>query len=123
MGGGNETTAAQKKPDAAGTPQVSGEVRYHTSGSSGGGEVHFHDDKNNLKVAIPSATWFAAWQKIETGESWQYTDIERQTSLNVSFVTAIDAAGKAKLDVCLSIEKIGLSDDFEKLRKFTLGSK
>jgi len=119
MGGGNETTAAQKKPDAAGTPQVSGEVRYHTSG----GEVHFHDDKNSLKVAVPTAAWFAAWQKIETGESWQYTDIERQTSLNVGFTTVIDDVGKAKIDVCLSIEKVEISDDFEKLRKFTVGSK
>lgn len=119
MGGENETTVAQKKPDAAGTLQVSGEIRYHTSG----GEVHFHDDKNRLKVAVPIATWFAAWQKIEAGESWQYIDIERQTSLNVSFATAIDADGKVKLDVCLSIGKIELSDDFEKLRKFTIGSK
>lgn len=111
MGGLNETTAKQKKTDGAGTPQTSGEVRYHTSN----GEVHFHDDKNSLKVAVPVATWFAAWQKIEAGESWQYTDIGNKSSLSVSVVTV-----GAQLDVCLSIEKIGFSDDFEKLRKFTV---
>ncbi len=37
-------------------------IRFHESN----GEVHFHDDKNGLKVAIKSPIWHAAWESLKT---------------------------------------------------------
>lgn len=125
MGGINETVATQKKDVGTGKPVISGKVRYHLKNEGGCDWVHFHDDENGLKVAIPASTWFAAWQRLESGlDNWQYTDLGHKTHLHVSFITTPpNPPTPAKLDVCLSIEKVELSDDFEKLRKFTTDSK
>lgn len=119
MGGANETVMDQKVATADKGSEVVGKIRFHESG----GEVHFHDDENRLKVAVPAATWFAAWQRLEnSGGEWSYIDAGKQTLLSVA-VEIIPGKPKKKkaasVDVLLSVEKIEPSDTFSKLRKFT----
>jgi len=114
MGGTNEQVMEKKTTSNDGTTQVNGQVRYH---QAIGGFIHFHDDVNALKVSIPVATWFSAWQ------SWGYADLAQQTYLHVAvIVIQPENLGEAyKLDVSLAIEKMKLSPDFTKLKDFTTG--
>ncbi len=58
MGGERETTV--KHNNKAGSARA-GDIRIHESG----GAVHLHDDVQKLKVEVPSAIFFTAWQKIK----------------------------------------------------------
>jgi len=117
MGGANETVAEQKAATPSGKTEVIGKVRFHESG----GEIHFHDDANQLKVAVPVATWFQAWQRLEAGQidRWYYPDLERKTVLDVRIILTSAADGPAKLDVAMSVRKVELSDTFTKLQQFS----
>lgn len=116
MGGTNETTGSQKTVTPTGQTEVIGDVRYHENK----GEIHFHDDKNGLKVALPVAKWFSAWQKIESGDPVYLMDSERQTCLSVEAVLVPPKGGKpATMDLAMSIQKVELSDDFKKLQDFS----
>lgn len=121
MGGERETVAEQKVQDAAGADVVVGSVRYHENKS----QIHFHDDANKLKVAIPVATWYKAWISLQSsvpGE-WHYADPDNKTILHV--IVKCKKANQKKgretttLDVLLHIEKIAVSDDYAKLCKFS----
>jgi hypothetical protein len=116
MGGLNETTGQQKTVTPQGQTEVIGNVRYHENN----GEIHFHDDTNNLKVAIPVAKWFSAWQKLESGEGCCLFDTERQTYLTVETVLVPPKDGNpASLDIAMTIGEVELSDDFTKLQAFS----
>lgn len=116
MGGLNETTGQQKTVTPQGQTEVIGNVRYHESNS----EIHFHDDTNNLKVAVPVAKWSSAWQKLESGEGCCLFDTERQTYLTVETVLVPPKDGNpATLDIAMTIGEVELSDDFTKLQTFS----
>lgn len=116
MGGTNETTGAQKQVTDTGQTEVIGQVRYHEKD----GEIHFHDDGNQLKVAIPVDKWFAAWQKIESGEPVCLMDAERKTCLTVETVLVPAKDGNpANLDLAMKVQNLELSDDFNKLKQFS----
>jgi hypothetical protein len=116
MGGLNETTASQKAVTPAGTTEVIGNIRYHENQ----GEIHFHDDANSLKVAIPVAKWAAAWDKIEAGERVSLMDPERKTCVTIETVLVPPKDGNAAtIDLALAIHELELSNDFTKLRDFS----
>lgn len=120
MGGDRETMSQQKVENKTGDVEVVGNVRYHESG----GQVHFHDDKNGLKVAVPVATWFGAWQKmlLSLPAEWHFADTERNTIVNVKLRLKEAKPHKersARLDALISIEKIELSEAFTALNKFS----
>jgi len=114
MGGKNETTAPLKDD----TGSVIGQVRYHLSGD----EVHFHDDTNQKKVAVPVADWFAAFQDLTEGTKDEVSFIDKKSMTCLTVKTAIVPATdteSAKLDVVLSIGDIQVTTDFEALKAFT----
>lgn len=126
MGGERETVASQKVATENGH-EVIGSVRYHESKS----QIHFHDDANKLKVAIPVATWYKAWNWLlasipseATGREWNYPDTDNRTILHVSLTLKKANPKKGRLtprmDVLMRIEKIELSEDFSKLNKFSV---
>jgi hypothetical protein len=121
MGGERETVASQKVETETG-PEIIGSVRYHESKS----QVHFHDDANKLKVAIPVATWYKAWTNLLSSlpNEWHYADVENGTVLHITL--ALKKANPKKerpmprLDALMHIEKIEVSDEFSKLNKFSV---
>lgn len=111
MGGEKETVVEQKGKSKSGETKLSS-FRIHENN----GEVHFHDDANKLKCAVPMGAWWKAWDKLR-GEPgfWNYVDTSNNTALTVE--TQVD--GVLKFDVALSIEKITVGDDYSKLNTFS----
>ena len=120
MGGERETVAEQRKRDRkTGKPEKVGSVRFHESG----GEIHFHDDNNKLKVAIPSGVWHEAWERLSSGRQkrFEYADVLEKSRL----VVKIDSEKKDKskaLEAFIKISPIELGSTFESLQKFTAGN-
>jgi hypothetical protein len=109
MGGAAEETVQSK----TGSGQTTvGQVRFHESG----GEVHFHDDANGLKVAVPVSTWYKTWQELSNGlaKSAELVDPARKTMVAVTI-----KGGKRKpLDVSIAVSPVTISPNFEKFQKF-----
>jgi hypothetical protein len=121
MGGERETTAPQRVEKETG-PEIIGSVRYHESKS----QIHFHDDDNKLKVAIPVAAWYKAWNNLLSSlpNEWHYADVDNGTALHVTLTLkkANQKKGREhpRLDALLHIEKIEPSEEFAKLHKFSV---
>ena len=77
MGGDREINT----PTKASEGQSIGNLRIHENN----GEIHFHDDAASLKVAVPSADMFDAWEKLATGrrEKFKYIDATNGTELRI----------------------------------------
>lgn len=111
MGGERETTSQ-------GTSKVGGEfkvanLRIHESS----GEVHFHDDKNKLKAAVPVRSWYPACEKLISGTySFAYIDPDNNVLLRATSVWD-DALQTFDIEISLSPIKVG--DMASKLIKFT----
>lgn len=82
MGGNNEFIApspVSRKNDAGGS-LVNG-IRIHENK----GEVHFHDDAANFKVAVPVAEMYKAWDGLRNGhiKKFKYTDYVNNSVLKM----------------------------------------
>jgi hypothetical protein len=111
MGGTKEDTISQSKSVDKLGGKIGKKLRFHESN----GEAHFHDDENNLKVAVPVATWFSAWQKLSTEMGdWSYIDAGQGTILNISVFQKKD-----KVRTNINIQTVETDDVYSKLQKFT----
>ncbi len=116
MGGERETVVAQKSstsPEAT----LLGEIRIHESK----GEVHFHDDKAKLKVAIPVHVWSSVWQELSTlrKTKWTYADSDNEAVLRVKMKRSKGKSG-SNLEATVRLEKCTTNQVYESLQKFTL---
>lgn len=57
---------------AEGVPRQYQSLRQHISA----GQVHLHDDENNLKVAIPVAEWYVIVRQMKTLKPYSYVDTD-----------------------------------------------
>jgi hypothetical protein len=113
MGGEREATIPMRDQEGG----MIGTVRFHESK----GEVHFHDDVNGLKVAVPSGTWYAAWQKLAAeGGSWRYVDAAKQAAVFVESWLNKRKVLRCTVEVQPILE---ISDEYAALQKFTEGAK
>ena len=116
MGGERETTVAaaiSKK----GSAKI-GDIRIHESK----GEIHFHVDSSNFKVAVPSGVWFQAWMRLmDQGGSFTFVDAKRNTSVIATVEVTTDGNDKSRVDAKLLIGEIETSDAFRTLHEFTIG--
>jgi len=119
MGGERETKVPKSQSQS--TPTSLGDIRIHESG----GEVHFHDDKSKLKVAVPVAEWWKEWQRLKTpsvSQQWDYIDSINSTLLSI--VSEIDRdKSPPEISLKILIEKVKVADNFKKIQEFTKGSK
>lgn len=112
MGGEREVQVEKKKDIKLKSSDESiGNFRIHESN----GEVHFHDDTNKFKAAIPVSAWWRVWEKLrnEPG-SWSWIDPVNKTKLTVE--TAID---HDVFDVKISVCKAVVSSNYDKINTFT----
>ena len=119
MGGEREVTVKTPAKVTKGSVDLlSGEqkIRIHESG----GKVHFHVDAENLKVEIPVAEWFKAWQFLskpsETEHQWMYADPEHGTVLSTT-----TSCKNQPLETEISIVKMDFGPTYSALQKFTMG--
>lgn len=83
MGGERQFEApAETKTDTG--ENVIGNLRIHESN----GEVHFHDDNNGLKAAVPTAIMFEAWENLSSDQKkkFNYKDRTNRTEICVRVV-------------------------------------
>lgn len=120
MGGLREDTIeAPTPPNKSDT--ISTTIRFHEDPKTG--QVHFHDDANGLKVGIPVAAWYVAWQRIKqannepTPYTWTYTDAEHLTQLTVKSGLNMFATPPT-FEVALTIVPVQLGNTFQKLDAF-----
>lgn len=57
---------------AEGVPRQYQSLRQHISA----GQVHLHDDENDLKVAIPVAEWYVIVRQMKTLKPYSYVDTD-----------------------------------------------
>jgi len=95
-------------------PEMKQQVRFHENQ----GEVHFHVDAENLKVAVPSGEWFKAWEDLARfpGREWSFVDKQRGTLLTVK-----SGIISGTLDAYIEVTKIQAGNTFTELDKFTVG--
>lgn len=124
MGGERETVVAQKRPAKTATGEHTvGKIRIHESG----GEVHFHDDARSLKVAIPTATWFSAWENLSCGKTKKFEYVDNVNKAIVTIRCGVLKSKKGKLkdkpakEICAYIEldPVQFSNEFQSLSKFS----
>jgi hypothetical protein len=120
MGGDKETMAQQKVETEKGVHAV-GSLRMHLNK----GELHFHDDANKLKVAVPIAVWMKRWgEAVSTAPSeFNVVDIGNKTRLNVRIKlkdAKPDKDRPPRLDAIAHIEQVEITEDFNKLHQYSI---
>jgi hypothetical protein len=120
---GKGTGAAKAKGGAAvASPSMGGTegeetmvqgLRFHLSR----GQVHFHDDKAALKVAVPASAWWGAWQRLRvpagagnSAESFTYLDLDNSTLLRAKSELVGDA-----VKVVIGVERATLPASYDRV--------
>jgi len=116
FGGVLDPNSQQAIPTVRQVPELSQKIRFHLNQ----GMVHFHlDDADKLKVEIPVAVWWSAWQELKNlrQNEWRYVDHERGTMLEVTAGLGQDG----KFDICPMVTKVaqGSGAIFSQLDEFT----
>lgn len=118
MGGDREFTTQAKSTSDIG--RVVGNLRIHENN----GEVHFHDDKKGLKVAVPVDTMYAAWDRLADGRDtkFKYRDTANGTELRMRVISRKDSP----IDLNVEVRKLkrkssAKSNDFQAFDNFIKG--
>ena len=69
---GRVTKAVATVTPPSSLPRQYQSLRQHISA----GQVHLHDDENNLKVAIPVAEWYVIVRQMKTLKPYSYVDTD-----------------------------------------------
>jgi hypothetical protein len=108
-------TSQQAIPAVRQVPELSQKIRFHLNQ----GMIHFHLDDDKLKVEVPVAVWWSAWQELKNlrQNEWRYVDHERGTMLEVTAGLSQDG----KFDICPVVTKVaqGSGAIFSQLDEFT----
>jgi hypothetical protein len=104
-----------EKPSIPTVAPLSQKIRYHEKD----GNVHFHLDDEGLKVNVPVADWWGAWEQLKNLRvtEWKYIDHKRGTMLKVT--AGLDSSGN--FEVCPTVTQLsqGAGGIFQKLDDFT----
>lgn len=126
MGGDFEKQLSKTERPQASSPSgvempliQEGSVRIHSSQ----GEVHFHDDKAKIKVAVPAATFWKEWKDFQAtkiarkGEQITFFDASRQTAAVIESHSRF-SGGKLAIAVTVDLVQVEQSDNVKKLADF-----
>lgn len=113
MGGTNEKVISQ----STGKLDLNlSNIRIHEKS----GQVHLHDDVANLKVAIPSATFYKKWAEWRAVPTDSLTLLD-QVNKTFALITSEITGSPPRLEPKIVIQKISLGDNFQKLNDFAEG--
>ena len=114
MGGQNEFTA----PTKAASGDSIGKLRIHENA----GEVHFHDDQNKLKAAVPVAAMYEVWAKLKDGRKnkFKHKDLANRSILRIKVVRN----KKGPIDLQMTVEpmKDAATPEFASFDRLIQGS-
>lgn len=122
MGGDREFNTPAKSTSDVDRGRVVGNLRIHENN----GEVHFHDDHNQLKVAVPVDKMYAAWDRLSDGrkKKFKYQDTNSGTELRMKVVEHKNAPTDLHAEIRQLKKKqlAGLrSNDFQAFDSFIKG--
>ncbi len=120
MGGDFENTISGGSKSVSGTisgslaPQATVALagpllRYHKSGN----EIHFHDDANKIKAAIPAAEFYNMARRVRAGQNAVFFDKKNRSLLTL----ALSVTGGV-LDYNVSIERVNVGATAANLEDF-----
>lgn len=96
-------------------------IRIHESG----GQVHFHVDKSKppLKVAVPVATWWEAWQRLKSPQDYtefRYIDHDNKSVLTVATSPEETDDGPITINTTIYVAPFKGGDaTYERLQRFS----
>lgn len=116
MGGNNEFTTPAKAVDNG---KKVGNLRIHENS----GEVHFHDDENKIKAAVPVAIMYDAWTKLKDGRKtkFKHTDVVNNTILRIRVVRKKGSPVDLQM-VVEATSGVSTSSDFSNFDRLIQGS-
>lgn len=119
MGGLREDVIESPKTESPKTMteiQSPQKLRFHESK----GEVHFHNDADQLKCSIPVAEWFIAMRSIKILQNWSWVDSLNSTILHLrpNLLLGSDLQTNS-FDVEVELKKISLGVVFNSLLNFS----
>tara|TARA_Y100000310_G_scaffold328692_1_gene397229 strand:- start:1389 stop:1766 length:378 start_codon:yes stop_codon:yes gene_type:complete len=124
MGGENEKVVETPRATSAPfgkTAKTVGKIRIHENA----GEVHFHDDKKKLKVAVPVADFMERWETFQLdpfrGDSLRLFDSENETAVILQPDNIDLNAPDKPFDVAIYLHKVKLGTAFQALSDFHAG--
>ena len=87
-----------------------------------GGNIHFCDEKAQVKVSIPAVEWWSQWQRLKMPpRSWTYVDTINSSYLSInSFIDLGVSPPKAEVTVVLNKIEVGVN--FTRIHDFTKGT-
>jgi hypothetical protein len=117
MGGEREIEISKSLKSVGGVSF--GTLRCHEKS----GEIHFHDDANKRKVAVPTGVWFKLYERLtaEAPNRVQYADSTNQSLLSIKSKIRKGKSGGMTLDLSAKIKPLEVAPDFAALQKFTQG--
>ncbi len=110
VGGDRESFVAAKteKTNNKEVVLVESKIRFHESN----GEVHFHDDKNGLKVAIKVPIWHTAWESLKT-KVGKVGDLDKEQAIlgdcqggKTELIVEVSCDDDDKIDASLTIREV-----------------
>lgn len=113
MGGKDEFTTPAKTADG----QTIGNIRIHESG----GEVHFHDDQNRVKAAVPVPAMYEVWAKLRDGRQtkFKHKDLANRATLRIKVVRS--KKGPTDLQVSVTPMEDAVTPEFSSFDQFISG--
>lgn len=129
MGGQNETVVKSSSPQSRraaafsskpGAGQIS--VRIHNNTQKG--EVHFHDDANKIKVAVPAADFWEGWNAFKKNPYKAICFVDPVNQSQVTIVLAdqstngMEARFIPQLDLNITVQKIELGTNYRAMDDF-----
>jgi hypothetical protein len=122
MGGENEKVLSTKSKGTAFLGSTNaGKIRMHENG----GEVHFHDDANKLKVAVPVADYWSRFNNWinDPQKPLQFIDSNRKAELAFSIKRSHPQglSNPPLIDVEMSLSPISIGDNLKSLVDFANG--
>jgi len=117
MGGAGEQVldtpaAASGRSSGSGGTTVSGGVRIHENA----GEVHLHDDKAKLKVAVPVSEFYAAWaRRVFDGKKRTFRFVDPSNKAVATLTTSVK---KGKMETDIGLAPLRMDKNSEKIQQF-----
>ena len=90
-------------------------LRVHESG----GEIHFHDDANGIRVNVPVADFFSAWEVLKNGEirgPVRFTD-----KTNSTIVELFPHMTYSTVDIVVKVRRVEFGANFLNIEKLVNG--
>jgi hypothetical protein len=86
------------------------------------GEIHFHADALHMKVAVPVAEWWKAWQRLWNPfdrERWVWVDKTHNTRVKVETVVVPQDDGTDLIELFAEVRRYTFGPTYQAMERFS----